>query len=178
VSEGAAMASLEAETADAGSVGLDIEMHILRAAASAVADRRMDAAHAFRLALETAESEGLIGVVSQFGALLPIVLAACEGALHIFEPAQRTVVARLMQNSPVVRKGMSAVPPPASDVVVTPREVDVLRALADGLSSKEMARTLGVAESTIKTHRINIYRKLDVATRSRAIAAARNLRLI
>lgn len=178
VSDGAAMASLEAETADAGSVGLDIEMHILRAAASAVADRRMDAAHAFRLALETTESEGLIGVVSQFGALLPIVLAACEGALHIFEPAQRTVVARLMQNSPVVRRGMSAVPPPASDVVVTPREVDVLRALADGLSSKEMARTLGVAESTIKTHRINIYRKLDVATRSRAIAAARNLRLI
>lgn len=172
------MAGLEADIAEAGSVGLDIEMHILRAAALAGEGRRVDSAHAFRLALEAAENEGLIGLVSQFGALLPIVIDACEEALHLFEPAQRTVVARLRQNSPAARKGAMAIPPAASDIIVTPREVDVLRALADGMSSKEMARSLGVAESTIKTHRINIYRKLNVATRSRAISAARSLRLI
>ena len=144
----------------------------------AVAGRRAEAARVFRLALETAESEGLIGIVSQFGALLPLALEACEEALHLFEPAQRSVVARLRQNSPHARRGLVAMPPAASDVIVTPREIEVLRALADGMSSKEMARSLGVAESTIKTHRINIYRKLDVATRSRAIAAARKLRLI
>jgi LuxR family maltose regulon positive regulatory protein len=120
----------------------------------------------------------LIGVVSQFGALLPLVLEACEEVLHFFGPAQRSVVARLRQNNPDVRRGMIAIPPTASDVIVTPREIEVLGALADGLSSKEMVRSLGVAESTIKTHRINIYRKLDVASRSRAIAAARKLRLI
>lgn len=175
--EPAILTALEADVAEAGSILLDIEMQILRAAGAAVSGRRTDAAHAFRLALEAAESEGLIGVVSQFGALLPLILEACEEALHLFEPAQRTAVARLRQNSPM-RRGVSAVPPAASDVIVTPREVDVLRGLADGLSSKEMARSLGVAESTIKTHRINIYRKLNVATRSRAISAARTLRLI
>lgn len=41
------------------------------------------------------------------------------------------------------------------------------------MSSKEIARTLNIAESTVKTHRMNLYRKLDVATRSRAIAKAR-----
>ncbi len=174
----AAMAALAADVAEAGSVVLDIEMHLLRAAVSAIDGRRIEAAHAFRLALEAAESEGLIGVVSQFGALLPVILEACEEALHLFEPGQRSVVTRLRQNSPAARRARATIPPAASDVIVTPREIDVLRGLADGLSSKEMARTLGVAESTIKTHRINIYRKLDVATRSRAISAARSLRLI
>lgn len=174
----ALLASLAAEAVEAGSVVLDIEMHILRAVAAALDGRPQAAAQAFRLALETAESENLIGIISQFGALLPIVLQACEGALHLFEPAQRSVVARLLQNSPALRRGPGAIPPAASDVIVTPREIDVLRGLADGLSSKEMARQLGVAESTIKTHRINIYRKLDVATRSRAISTARSLRLI
>ncbi|MGF7150271.1 LuxR family maltose regulon positive regulatory protein [Sphingomonas zeicaulis] len=172
------MASLEEDVADAGSIVLEIEMHILRAAAHAAGGRQTEAARSLRLALEAAESEGLIGIVSQFGALLPAILEACEEVLHLFEPAQRTVVARLRQNSPAARKGAIAIPPSASDIIVTPREVDVLRALADGMSSKEMARSLGVAESTIKTHRINIYRKLNVATRSRAISAARNLRLI
>lgn len=172
------LASLETDVAEAGSVALEMEMNILRAALLAVGGRHVEAAHAFRLALEAAESEGLIGIVSQFGALLPLVLEACEEALHLFEPAQRSVVARLRQNSPSARRGTIAIPPAASDIIVTPREVDVLRALADGLSSKEMARSLGIAESTIKTHRINIYRKLDVATRSRAIATARKLRLI
>lgn len=174
----ALLAVLEGDAAEVGSVALDIEMHILRAACAATGGRRTDAAHAFRLALEAAESEGMIGIVSQFGALLPLVLAACEEALHLFEPAQRSVVARLRQNSPAARKGGAPIPPTASDIIVTPREIDVLRALADGLSSKEMARSLGVAESTIKTHRINIYRKLNVATRSRAISAARAMRLI
>lgn len=172
------LAPLAADVAETGSVALEMEMNILRAAVHAVGGRGTEAAHSFRLALETAESEGLIGIVSQFGALLPLVLEACEEALHLFEPAQRSVVARLRQNSPSARRGAVAIPPTASDIIVTPREIEVLRALADGLSSKEMARSLGVAESTIKTHRINIYRKLDVATRSRAIAAARKSRLI
>jgi LuxR family maltose regulon positive regulatory protein len=176
--DGHDLAMLEADVANTGSVSLDMEMNILRAAVATVDGRRIEAARAFRLALEIAEGEGLIGVVSQFGALLPLVLEACEEVLHFFGPAQRSVVARLRQNNPDVRRGMIAIPPTASDVIVTPREIEVLGALADGLSSKEMVRSLGVAESTIKTHRINIYRKLDVASRSRAIAAARKLRLI
>jgi LuxR family maltose regulon positive regulatory protein len=172
------ISSLALDVAEVSSIVLEIEIGILRATDAAVRGRRAEAAHVFRRALEAAENEGLIGVVSQFGALLPILLGACEEALHVFGPAQRTIVARLHQSSLVDRDNPSMIPPTASDIIVTPREVEVLRALADGMSSKEIARCLGVAESTIKTHRVNIYRKLDVVTRSRAISAARNLRLI
>jgi LuxR family maltose regulon positive regulatory protein len=172
------ISSLALDVAEVSSIVLEIEIGILRATDAAVRGRRAEAAHVFRRALEAAENEGLIGVVSQFGALLPILLGACEEALHVFGPAQRTTVARLHQSSLVDRDNPSMIPPTASDIIVTPREVEVLRALADGMSSKEIARCLGVAESTIKTHRVNIYRKLDVVTRSRAISAARNLRLI
>lgn len=64
------------------------------------------------------------------------------------------------------------------DSPLTSRELDVLRGLADGCSSKEMARRLGIAESTVKTHRLNVYRKLGAATRSAVIANARRIGLL
>lgn len=45
---------------------------------------------------------------------------------------------------------------------LTPREADVVRCLARGLSRKETAEQLCVAEETIKTHLRGVYRKLDV----------------
>ena len=174
----AALEKLSQMVAEVGSMALEVEALVLLAAAYARRRRVTEAARAFRQALELTESEDLIGVISQFGALLPVALGDCEEALNLFEPAQRAVVSRLHRSTRGGPQRSAAIPPAAGDVIITPREVDVLRALADGLSSKEIARSLGVAESTIKTHRINIYRKLDVATRSRAIQAARNLRLI
>ncbi len=61
---------------------------------------------------------------------------------------------------------------------LTPRETEILRQLNDGLSSKEIAARLGVAEGTVKIHRKNVYRKLDVARRSEAIARGRAMGLI
>lgn len=46
--------------------------------------------------------------------------------------------------------------------LLAPREREVLQLLAEGLTSSEMAKHLGVATSTIETHRKNIMRKLDV----------------
>jgi HD-GYP domain-containing protein (c-di-GMP phosphodiesterase class II)/DNA-binding CsgD family transcriptional regulator len=55
---------------------------------------------------------------------------------------------------------------------LTDREVEVLRLAAAGLSRREMARTLVVAESTLRHHLESIYRKLDVSTRVAAVLAA------
>ena len=52
---------------------------------------------------------------------------------------------------------------------LTEREVAVLRALAQGQSNKEIARTLWLAEQTVKFHLTNIYRKLDVRSRTEAV---------
>jgi DNA-binding NarL/FixJ family response regulator len=52
---------------------------------------------------------------------------------------------------------------------LTKREVDVLNALAAGKSNKEIARSLWLAEQTIKFHLTSIYRKLDVQGRTQAV---------
>jgi DNA-binding NarL/FixJ family response regulator len=48
------------------------------------------------------------------------------------------------------------------------RELTILRALARGLSNKQIARELWVAEQTVKFYLTNIYRKLDVKNRTEA----------
>jgi DNA-binding NarL/FixJ family response regulator len=61
---------------------------------------------------------------------------------------------------------------------VTEREVEVLELLSRGLGNKEMARELLVSEATVKSHLSHIYVKLGVDTRSGAVAAAMERRII
>ena len=61
---------------------------------------------------------------------------------------------------------------------LTPREEEVLRLLALGRSNTEIAAELIIAEGTVKAHASNIYRKLGVANRTRAVAHARELGLL
>jgi LuxR family transcriptional regulator, maltose regulon positive regulatory protein len=61
---------------------------------------------------------------------------------------------------------------------LTDREEDVLRLLAEGLTNKQIANQLVVAPSTIKQHLKNIFRKLDVHSRTQAVARGRELNLL
>jgi two-component system nitrate/nitrite response regulator NarL len=54
----------------------------------------------------------------------------------------------------------SAAPTPLSRL--TPRERDILDALAEGLSSKQIAQRNGLSVRTVETHRLNLKRKLDI----------------
>lgn len=67
----------------------------------------------------------------------------------------------------------SAMPEPLSE-----RELAVLRLIAEGLSNQEIADRMVVALSTVKTHINNIYGKLDVASRTQALARAREFKLL
>jgi two-component system nitrate/nitrite response regulator NarL len=67
---------------------------------------------------------------------------------------------------------------PASRLdVMSRRELDILRGIARGDGNKEIARSLGIAEATVKIHVQHILRKLDVSSRVHAavIAAAHGL---
>jgi predicted ATPase/DNA-binding CsgD family transcriptional regulator len=61
---------------------------------------------------------------------------------------------------------------------LTPRELEVLQLIAEGLSNQQIADTLVIGVGTAKTHTLSIYRKLDVNSRTQAIVRARELRLI
>jgi DNA-binding NarL/FixJ family response regulator len=52
---------------------------------------------------------------------------------------------------------------------LSPRQIDVLRLLAAGMSNKQIGRELGVAESTIKTHVLGLFQKLGVMSRTEAM---------
>lgn len=53
------------------------------------------------------------------------------------------------------------------------RELDVLRLVAEGLSNKEIARSVFISESTVKTHLVHAFSKLGVTSRTGAVAEAR-----
>jgi len=81
--------------------------------------------------------------------------------------------------SPLGASAPSSTPPatPASMAasrldVLSQRELDILRGIGRGQANKEIARTLGIAESTVKIHVQHILRKLDVSSRVHAAVIA------
>jgi NarL family two-component system response regulator YdfI len=61
---------------------------------------------------------------------------------------------------------------PADAMPLTDRELEVLRAVAEGQQNKEIARRLDISERTVKAHLTSVYNKLGVDSRAAAIALA------
>jgi two-component system, NarL family, response regulator YdfI len=60
-------------------------------------------------------------------------------------------------------------PPEQLVEAVTPREIEVLRAMAEGLANKEIAARLGISENTVKFHVGSVMGKLGAASRTEAV---------
>ncbi|MFC0622726.1 response regulator [Kribbella deserti] len=74
---------------------------------------------------------------------------------------------------PVAAKLMSRMRTPVSAAAVpSPRELEVLAAVARGLSNAEIGRELFIGEATVKTHLQRLFAKLDVDDRTRAVTTA------
>jgi len=106
-------------------------------------------------------------------------------ALNIGDKALADRLAALLANVPglrLVRSNESAdaslVPPtvvsgsPDGDVPLTPRELEVLTLLAEGLSNKAIARRLGISAHTAKFHVGAVIDKFDAVGRTDAVAQA------
>lgn len=61
---------------------------------------------------------------------------------------------------------------------LTEREREVITALAQGLTNRQIAKTLFLSEATVKTHLVHIFTKLNVDNRTAAVAAARGQGLL
>ena len=56
--------------------------------------------------------------------------------------------------------------------VLTPRELDILAAMTDGLAAKAIAARLGVALKTVENHKIRVFEKLGVRSQAHAVTVA------
>ena len=92
-------------------------------------------------------------------------LAAVVDGETVVAPEMTSVLAR------VVKGGEVEPVQPDRFSSLTPRELEVLRHLAEGRSNKEIARELGITDGTVKLHVRSILGKLEV--RSRVEAAVR-----
>jgi NarL family two-component system response regulator LiaR len=61
---------------------------------------------------------------------------------------------------------------------ITPRELEILELIAEGLSNKEIAARVYVSENTVKTHSSRVFDKLGARRRTQAVQLGKELRLI
>ena len=61
---------------------------------------------------------------------------------------------------------------------LTPRELEILEAMAAGLSNKEIGERLFVSENTVKTHAARVFSKLSASRRTQAVQKAKEAGLI
>ena len=122
--------------------------------------------------------------------LLRMMQAGCTG--YVLKDAgptelRRALLAALRNENPmprrmmpdVLRRVVETTPlPTRSNVNLTSREMQVLRAVAKGHTTKRMAKDLVLAAPSIETHLHNIFKKLNVNNRGEAVSSALKLGLI
>lgn len=72
---------------------------------------------------------------------------------------------------PVAAKLVTRMRAPAAENL-TPREIEVLGAVSEGLTNAEIGRRLFIGEATVKTHLLRVFTKLDVDDRTAAVTVA------
>jgi len=92
----------------------------------------------------------------------------------ILEPfLARRLLAEFSGGRPAAREqGRPAEAPAGHAASLSPREVEILRRVVDGLSNKEIADRLGISKYTVGNHINNIFRKLGVNDRTQAAVIA------
>ena len=73
--------------------------------------------------------------------------------------------------------GFEAAPETESRAFLTPREIEVLAAIGEGLTNKAIARKLDISLHTVKFHVESLFRKLGARTRTEAVAKASERRV-
>jgi DNA-binding CsgD family transcriptional regulator len=105
------------------------------------------------------------------GDIYVFLIAAAFLALGLYIGARvigRPTPARPFDGNPQVQQTLG----------ISPRELDVLKQIAQGRSTKEIAAQLEVSPNTVKTHTARLFEKLSAKRRTDAINKARELGLV
>ena len=133
-------------------------------------------------ALSLAEPEGYVRTFVDEGEPMTKLLRLAASR-SIAKKYVRKLLASFQRPTPGAESQPEALPTKGTVVpspLVEPlseRELEVLQLIVAGMSNREIAEKLVIGEGTVKTHINNIYSKLDVQSRTQAIARARELKL-
>ena len=105
------------------------------------------------------------------GMLLRAIRAVARGEALLGAPIARRVLEQFSGSPPTPAPPPPERPSPLFDEL-TPRELEVLRLIAQGLKNREIAEKLVISEKTVGNHISNIFVKLQVNDRSQAIVRA------
>jgi two-component system, NarL family, response regulator YdfI len=105
--------------------------------------------------------------------IVAAIIAAQHGLALLPRPLLGALLAAGAIEAPEPRSNQTDDPSP-----LTPRELEVLVAMADGMSNKTIARRLGISYHTVKFHVAGILAKLDADSRTEAVARAAHLGLV
>jgi DNA-binding NarL/FixJ family response regulator len=105
------------------------------------------------------------------------VMLSIRSVLRGGAPIDPFIARRILQLLPL-RAPKAADAAPAAiggepDVGLTPREAEILRLVADGMSNREIANEVHLSHHTVESHVKRIYRKLAVSSRMMAVREAR-----
>lgn len=120
------------------------------------------AAGAAAYVVKTADAEDLRAVIQQVfsdSIFLPPLAAQAHAA-----PTTDETATPAPRPTPPVATGTQTI----GGVDLTPREVEILQLVAQGLSNVELAERLWLSDQTVKFHLSNVYRKLNVESRAKA----------
>jgi len=175
-----------ARSAEAGGrMGSLVEITTLKAAALLSLDEADQALAALERALALGEPEGYRRTFLDEGRLIAPLLTRVAHAKR--SPHRRYALQLLMALEGGDGSPRPVVPPPHPEAdgprlaLVEPlskRELEVLQLIAQGKTNPQIAKQLIVSPGTVKAHTTTIYRKLDVANRTEAVARARQLGLL
>ena len=153
-----------------------LESNLLLAVAIAGQQRLPEALGLIESCLTMAGPEGYIRIFLDVGESVRELLAAY---LRSDSPAHKLYAQKVLDAFPPL--GVAGSPRTQSGGLVEPlsgRELEVLHLIARGRTNQEIARQLIIAPGTVKAHTSSIYRKLDVANRTEAVARARQLGIL
>jgi DNA-binding NarL/FixJ family response regulator len=104
--------------------------------------------------------------------LFDAVRVVAAGEALLAPGVTRRLISEFARLRPQAVAGPAAADRPAALTALTPRETEVLRLVAEGLSNTEIAGRLVVTEETVKTHVSRILAKLGLRDRTQAVVVA------